>query len=126
MTLPLSVKSRSCEGPTVSDEAGGAAVTSTGASAFWANAGLATIRRSAAAAPFNALIVMRRIAVISPPCWLPERTAPPAPVAGAMIAPLLACKSREDKYLPASPAPIGTESAPAPAYPALATANPSA
>jgi hypothetical protein len=66
VTLPLSEKSRSWAGPTVSDDGGGAAVTSTGASAFWAEAGLAAASASATAVPFKALTVMRRAAVISP------------------------------------------------------------
>jgi hypothetical protein len=66
VTVPLSEKSRSWEGPTVSAEGGGAAVTSTGASLFWAKPGFAATSTSAAAAPLKALTIMRRTAVTSP------------------------------------------------------------
>jgi hypothetical protein len=66
VTVPFSEKSRSWAGPTVSDDGGGAAVTSTGASLFCANAGVGAMNASAAARPPNALTVMRRTAVTSP------------------------------------------------------------
>lgn len=79
VTVPSREKSRSWAGPTVSADGGGAAVTSTGASAFWAKAGFAMASASAAATPLNALTVMRRSAVISPPCRLPEKIASARP-----------------------------------------------
>ena len=66
VTVPLSEKSRSWAGPTVSAEGGGAAVTSTGVSLFCAAAGADRATASAAAAPLKALTVMRRTAVTSP------------------------------------------------------------
>jgi len=66
VTVPLRLKSRSWAGPTVSADGGGAAVTSTGASLFWASAGFAPASASAAAMPLKALTVMRRTAVTSP------------------------------------------------------------
>jgi hypothetical protein len=83
VTVPCKLKSRSCAGPTVSDEGGGAAVTSTGASLFWAAAGMAAASRSAMAALQRDFDIMRRKAVILPRpvgCWmrprLPRRRAP--------------------------------------------------
>jgi hypothetical protein len=50
----------------VSDDGGGATVTSTGASLFWAAAGAPKASTSARGNPPNALIVMRPKAVILP------------------------------------------------------------
>src|SRR6185369_6222014 len=66
VTVPCRLKFCSCDGPIVSDEGAGAAVTSTGASLFCASAGADRASASAAAVPLKALIVMRRLAVILP------------------------------------------------------------
>lgn len=80
VTVPSRLKSRSCDGPTVSAEGGGAAVTSIGASLFWANAGRAMPSDSAAAVPPKIFKVMRRNAVILPPCccWMSQPAYPQA------------------------------------------------
>ena len=70
VTLPLRLKSRSCDGPTSPAAGGGAAVTSTGASAFCAIAGAADISASAAMNATQILSTLRRKAVISPPCQM--------------------------------------------------------
>jgi hypothetical protein len=66
VTLPRRLKSRSWDGPTVSGDGGGAAVTSTGASLFWAAAGEASSSASAAPAPPKDPIITRPNAVILP------------------------------------------------------------
>jgi hypothetical protein len=95
VTVPFSEKFWSCEGPTVSSVRAGAAVTSIGASAFCARAGETMRIAAPAKAPFNAFLVMRRIAVIPPPLGSGEydakagrpglHAAPPA--FGVQIAP---------------------------------------
>ena len=66
VTRPCRLKSRSCEGPMVSADGGGAAVTSTGASVFCAAAGIARASATAAPRPPNAFDTIRRSAVILP------------------------------------------------------------
>lgn len=66
VTLPCRLKSRSWDGPIVSAEGGGAAVTSTGASLFWASAGVPRPSAIAAASPPKFRTTMRRNAVILP------------------------------------------------------------
>jgi hypothetical protein len=66
VTVPRKLKSRSWDGPIVSAEGGGAAVTSTGASLSCAAEGVPRASASAAAVPLKALKLMRRDAVILP------------------------------------------------------------
>ena len=66
VTRPWRLKSRSCEGPIVSADGGGAAVTSIGASLFCAAAGMARASAKAAAAPLKILVALRPAAVILP------------------------------------------------------------
>jgi hypothetical protein len=112
VTVPSSEKSRNCAGPTVSADGGGAAVTSTGASLFWAAAGPATNNARVAAKPPNALTVMRRTAVTSPTSMVSEKGSRPSAPGRHDNRPLLACKSREDKHLPADRASTGSNSGP--------------
>jgi hypothetical protein len=79
VTVPCRLKFCSCAGPIVSDDGAGAAVTSTGASLFWANAGTEETSASAAAVPLKALIVMRPSAVILPALLVLDVSAPFGP-----------------------------------------------
>jgi hypothetical protein len=96
VTVPWRLKSRSCDGPTVSVDGGGAAVTSTGASLFCATAGVAKASANAAAEPRSAfpklLPVMRRNAVILPALLLLDEPHLPVPLASADVPPLLTMK----------------------------------
>ncbi len=90
VTLPCRSKSRSWEGPIVSADGGGAAVTSTGASLFWADTGATTANAKAAPKPPKTQFFTRRTAVIlpRPACWMKPRRLAPRPA--LLVAPLLA------------------------------------